>query len=476
MKKNIAFAIGILIMLSVSAWPQGIKKSLLAGTSWYPADPEELSRQIDYFLQNVKMDSLPTGLVSAIIVPHAGYVYSGQIAAYGYKLVQGKSFDQVVILSPSHRYGFEGCSIYLKGGYETPLGTAEVDEPLAKQISEATGFTYIARAHRDEHAVEIQVPFVQKVLPQAKIVPIVMGYPRKNTITSLANGLKKALAGKKALIIASTDLSHQLSKKDANARDQDTIAMIKDFKINTLIEKCERGENIMCGGGPVTTALLYAQNKATLEILKYADSSQVNRNESQVVGYLAAALVTNAPQKEFYLTEDEKKELLQLAHSTIELFVSENKIPEYKTKNTNLIEKKGAFVTLKKNGRLRGCIGFIEPRLPLYQSIMQTAIYAACRDARFLPVSQDELDELEVEISVLSPLQKISDPKLVMVGKHGLVIAKNGKKGLLLPQVPVENHWDQQTFLEQTCIKAGLPKDAWKTGADIFVFEAVIFH
>lgn len=232
----------------------------------------------------------------------------------------------------------------------------------------------------------------------------------------------------------------------------------------------------MCGGGPVTTALLYAQNKATLEILKYADSSQVNRNESQVVGYLAAALVTNAPQKEFYLTEDEKKELLQLAHSTIELFVSENKIPEYKTKNTNLIEKKGAFVTLKKNGRLRGCIGFIEPRLPLYQSIMQTAIYAACRDARFLPVSQDELDELEVEISVLSPLQKISDPKLVMVGKHGLVIAKNGKKGLLLPQVPVENHWDQQTFLEQTCIKAGLPKDAWKTGADIFVFEAVIFH
>jgi AmmeMemoRadiSam system protein B/AmmeMemoRadiSam system protein A len=474
MKKIIAFAIGILIMLSVSAWPQGIKKSILAGT-WYPADPEQLSRHIDYFLQNVKVDSLPKGLVSAIIVPHAGHVYSGQVAAYAYKLVQGKGFDTVVILSPSHRYGFEGCSIYLKGGYDTPLGTAEVDELLAEEISKATGFAYIAKAHQEEHAVEIQVPFVQKVLPHAKIVPVVMGYPRKNTIMSLTNGLKKVLAGKKTLIIASTDLSHQLSKKDANARDQDTIAMIKDFKISTLIKKCERGENIMCGGGPVITTLLYAQHKATVEILKYADSSQVNRDEESVVGYLAAALVANSPQEEFHLTKEEREELLQLARSTIELFVRENKIPEYKTENTKLIEKKGTFVTLKKHGRLRGCIGFIEPRLPLYQSIMQTAIYAACRDTRFLPVSQDELEELEVEISVLSPLRKISNPELVMVGKHGLVIAKDGKKGLLLPQVPVENNWDQQTFLERTCIKAGLPKDAWKTGADIFVFEAIIF-
>ena len=340
MKKIIAFAIGILIMLSVSAWPQGIKKSILAGT-WYPADPEQLSRHIDYFLQNVKVDSLPKGLVSAIIVPHAGHVYSGQVAAYAYKLVQGKGFDTVVILSPSHRYGFEGCSIYLKGGYETPLGTAEVDELLAEEISKATGFAYIAKAHQEEHAVEIQVPFVQKVLPHAKIVPVVMGYPRKNTIMSLTNGLKKVLAGKKTLIIASTDLSHQLSKKDANARDQDTIAMIKDFKISTLIKKCERGENIMCGGGPVITTLLYAQHKATVEILKYADSSQVNRDEESVVGYLAAALVANSPQEEFHLTKEEREELLQLARSTIELFVRENKIPEYKTENTKLIEKMG---------------------------------------------------------------------------------------------------------------------------------------
>jgi AmmeMemoRadiSam system protein B/AmmeMemoRadiSam system protein A len=476
MKKITVTSIGILFILSIFAWPQGIRKSVLAAKGWYDEDPDKLSRHIDYFLQNVKMDSVPTGEILAIIAPHAGHVFSGQVAAFAYRLVQDKDFDSVVILSPSHRYGFEGCSIYLKGGYETPLGIIKVDEPLADEISKATGFAYIANAHQEEHAVEIHLPFIQKVLPQAKIVPIVMGYPRKSTITSLTKGLKKALSGKKALIIASTDLSHFLPKKDAHTTDQKTIAQIKGFEIDTLIKKCERGENIMCGGGPVITSLLYVKNKATVEILKYADSSQVNRDEESVVGYLAAALIANSSQEEFYLTKEEKKELLQLARSTIELFVLENRIPEYNTENTKLIEKKGAFVTLKKNGRLRGCIGFIEPRFPLYQSIMQTAIYATCRDTRFPPVRKDELEELEVEISVLSPLQKISDPKLVKVGKHGLVIAKNGKKGLLLPQVPVENHWNQQTFLEQTCIKAGLQKDAWKTGADIFVFEAVIFH
>ena len=475
MKKIFVLVMGILLILSVSVWPQGIRKSLLAGT-WYNGDPEQLSRHIDSLLQNVEMHSLPKGEISAIIVPHAGYVYSGQVAAYAYKLIQSKGFDTAVILSPSHRYGFEGCSIYLTGGYETPLGTAGVDDTLAKQISRATGFAYIPRAHREEHAVEIQVPFIQKVLPQAKIVPIVMGYTRKNTILTLACGLKKALAGKNILIIASTDLSHFLPKKDAQITDQKTIAQIKGFEIDALIKKCERGENIMCGGGPVITTLLYAQNKATVEILKYADSSEVTRDEESVVGYVAAALVADSPPKEFQLTQEEKKELLQLAHSTIELYVQENKIPEYQTENAKFIEKKGAFVTLKKQGQLRGCIGFIEPLLPLYQCIMQTAVYAACRDTRFIPVSQDELGELEVEISVLSPLRKISNPKLVTIGKHGLVIAKDGKKGLLLPQVPVENHWDQQTFLERTCIKAGLPKDAWKTGADIFVFEAIIFH
>jgi AmmeMemoRadiSam system protein A len=194
------------------------------------------------------------------------------------------------------------------------------------------------------------------------------------------------------------------------------------------------------------------------------------------VGYVAAAVYTDRPPSGFSLNTQEKKELLRIANSALEMYVLENQVFNSLTDNPKLVSKKGAFVTLKKRGRLRGCIGFIEPVLPLHQTIIQAAIYAASRDVRFKPVQASELKDIEVEISVLTPLQKINDPKEVEVGKHGLVIAKGDQKGLLLPQVPVENRWSRRTFLEQTCLKAGLPRDAWRTGADMYVFEAIVFH
>jgi AmmeMemoRadiSam system protein B/AmmeMemoRadiSam system protein A len=475
MRKKIALLILLLLFFVSASLPQDLRRAQLAG-SWYPKNPEALSRLIDHFLQNVQMPDSPAGEVLAIIAPHAGYAFSGQVAAHAYRLIQRKNYEAVVILSPSHQFGFEGCSIYPKGGYETPFGIALVDASLAAEISKATGFGYIAKAHQAEHAVEIQVPFVQRVLPQAKIVPIVMGIPKKITILRLAEGLKKVLARKNVLVIASTDLSHFFTKEEANERDHKTIALIQDFKTNEIIRKCERGENIMCGGGPVAAALLYAKDNARVEILRYSDSSQISQDTTRVVGYLAAAIVSKPAQKGFHLSEQDRQELLELAYSTVKLYVMENKVPEYKPESANLLQNCGAFVTLNKQGQLRGCIGFIEPVLPLYQAVMQASIYAACRDSRFLPVSQDELDDLEVEISVLSPLKKIINPNLVTVGKHGLVIEKEGKRGLLLPQVAVEHNWTQETFLERVCLKAGLPKNAWRFGADLFVFEAIVFH
>ena len=475
MSKRIApLVFSFLFFASISVG-QDIRTAKLAG-SWYPKDPAALSRLLDHFLKNVRMPEVPDGEVLAIIAPHAGYPFSGQVAAYAYKLIQDKNYDSVVILSPSHQLGFDGCSIYPKGGYETPLGIASIDEPLAAELSKATGYGYIPQAHQAEHAVEIQVPFVQTVLPQAKIVPVVMGIPKKATILRLTEGLKKVLAQKNVLVIASTDLSHFFPKEEANERDNKTIALIQDFKTNELIRKCERGENIMCGGGPVATTLLFGKERSRVKILRYSDSSQVSQDTTRVVGYLAAALVSAPATKEFWLSEREKQELLKLAASTVSLFVRGEKIPEYKPASANLLEKCGAFVTLKKRGQLRGCIGFIEPVVPLYQAVMQAGIYAACRDSRFLPVSEDELDGLEVEISVLTPLKKIDNPNLVTVGKHGLVIEKGGKRGLLLPQVAVEHNWTRETFLERVSLKAGLPKDAWRFGADLYVFEAIVFE
>jgi AmmeMemoRadiSam system protein A len=156
--------------------------------------------------------------------------------------------------------------------------------------------------------------------------------------------------------------------------------------------------------------------------------------------------------------------------------VSRRAVIDDRTGNPKFLAPRGVFVTLKKRGELRGCIGYIEPVAPLAQAVIETAIYAATRDPRFPPVNAEEARDLEYEISVLTPLKEISDPDLVQVGRHGIVISRGGQKGVLLPQVPVENGWDRNTFLEEGCLKAGLPADAWKKGAKISVFEAIVFH
>jgi AmmeMemoRadiSam system protein B/AmmeMemoRadiSam system protein A len=469
------FLIGALAALSI--WAQGIRKSVCAG-SWYDKNPESLSRQLDRYLLQAESTAAKDAIVG-LIAPHAGYVYSGQIAAFAYRLIHGKDYETAIIIGTAHRHGFKGCSIYPKGGYETPFGVAKIDEALASEISEASGFKFIPEAHAGEHSVEMQVPFIQKVLPEVKIVPIVMGAPSEKTISSLAKAFEKTLSGKKALIIASTDLSHFFPKGKANAVDAETLALIEAMDTDTITKKMGRRENIMCGGGPVAAVLKYAKNigDAKVKTLKYADSSQVGGDEARVVGYMAAAVYAGrsvAPS--FSLSPDERQELLLIARETLDRYVRNKEIYQPETENPKFLDPKGAFVTLKKNGGLRGCIGFIEPVYPLHQTIVQATIYAASKDARFSPVSSTELENIELEISVLTPPQKIDDPREVKVGKHGLIIARGNLRGLLLPQVPVENSWSRLTFLQRTCQKAGLPKDAWKTGAEIYTFEAIVFH
>jgi hypothetical protein len=456
---------------------QGIREPVVAGF-FYDASPEALSQRIEGYLQSLGESPQIRGEILGLIVPHAGYVYSGRVAASAYRLIRGKDYEAVIIIGPSHHYPFRGCSIYPRGGYKTPLGVAQIDEALAAKLSQASGYGFIAEAHRQEHSIEVQVPFIQKTLPQAKIVPVVTGLPTQKTMITLASSLSKAIGSRKVLIVASTDLSHFFPKEKANQIDAQTISLIQSFKSHTIIRKLERRENIMCGGGPVVSLLLYAKDKkkAKVNIIRYADSSEAGSGEDRVVGYLAAAVLEESLPPEFALNLEEKQELLQLARSSIETFLLKEKILHYQPKNPKFLERKGAFVTLKKKGRLRGCIGFIRPYLPLYQTVIQAAIYAACKDQRFSPLSQPELRNIEIEISILSPLEKVDNPRLVEVGKHGLLICKGERDGLLLPQVPVENHWSRETFLQQACLKANLPPNAWKKGADIFIFEALVFH
>jgi AmmeMemoRadiSam system protein B/AmmeMemoRadiSam system protein A len=467
-----AFVLGL-------AAAEKIKPAAFAG-QFYESNPARLAAQVDWFVAHSGEAAQPKGKILAVIVPHAGYVYSGPTAAHAYALVRGRDYETVVIVGPSHRVGFEGCSIYPEGGFETPLGVARIDAPLAKAIGRASGFSFIPEAFAQEHSVEVQIPFIQRVLPQARIVPIVMGYQKKATVLALAAGLEKACAGKNVLIVASTDMSHYLPPKEGAALDAETISLVVSFKTETLLRKIEAGENILCGGGPVVAALLYARKKgpAKVEVLKHSNSADGGAPADSVVGYMAAAVVSEAdpPSEDASLTRDERAQLLALARSAVSEYVGRGILVDPPSGYTKFLTPRGVFVTIEKRGELRGCIGFMEPIAPLGQAVVRAAVYAATEDPRFPPVTAGEIKDLSFEISVLTPLKEISNPGLVQVGRHGILISRDGRQGVLLPQVPVENGWDRETFLDEGCLKAGLPPDAWKKGARIFVFEAIVFH
>ena len=476
------FFMTCLFALFIFAGPlagQGIRRAVWAG-QFYEASADRLSRQVEELLSGIEPAHAPPAGLAALIVPHAGYVYSGAVAAHAYRLVQGLDIDTVVVIGVAHRVGFKGASIYLKGGYATPLGVVKVDEDKTAALAQATGFGFVPEAHREEHSIEVQVPFIQKALPQSKIVPVLMGLPTKESMQVLAQALSGILAKTKSLVIVSTDMSHFLSKKQANALDAETITLLKTQNLDSLIEHILDHDNRMCGGGGVVTALLLARQlgQSRVEILKYADSSDSGGDARQVVGYLSAAVFVDKdkPAGAGALARAEQKELLNMARTAVAHMVRDSRIWEAAPQHPDLQIPAGAFVTLKKAGRLRGCIGFTEPVGPLYKTVILAAIYAATRDNRFPPVAESELDALDIEISVLSPAHTISDPGRIEVGVHGLIISQGERRGLLLPQVPVENNWDRQTFLQQACLKAGLPRDAWKTGAEIRVFTAQVFH
>ncbi len=475
MKKILVVLAAVTAAALVQAAGQGVKPAAFAG-AFYPADPARLAADVGEFLSAARPAAPPSGKICALIAPHAGYVYSGRTAAAAYALVAGRTVDTVVIIGPSHHVAFEGCSVWPDGGFETPLGIARVDAALAAEITRAGRFRFRADAFAEEHSVEVQVPFVQKALPGAAIVPIIMGNPTRPTIRTLAGALAKTCLPKNVLVVASTDLSHFLPKAEAQATDGRTAALIRAMDTETIIRKTEAGDNIMCGGGPVAAVLLLAEKagRPRVEILSRTDSSS---SGGPVVGYLAAAVFAgeNPEPEEFSLTPAEKLELLRLARAAVAASAGRQALTGDRSGNPKFEAPRGVFVTLRKNGELRGCIGFAEPVAPLVQAVVQAAVYAATEDPRFPPVKPAELKDIKVEVSVLTPLREIVDARKVEVGRHGLVVSRGERRGLLLPQVPVENGWDRETFLEQASLKAGLPPDAWRRGAKLFVFEAIVF-
>jgi MEMO1 family protein len=469
-----------------------IRPSAVAG-SWYPDDPDELAALVDGMLASVRpVDGEPIGL----IVPHAGYAYSGPVAAPGFKQLEGVEYDVAVIIAADHQEPLSApISVWAEGGFETPLGVVPVDVELAQALVEADPLiTFDPAAHEGEHPIEIELPFLRQVCPGCRIVPVLMGADDEETVQTLTDALLAALPGRRAVVIASSDLSHYPTYDDAHRVDGATLAAIEAFDPvrvrETIDEVMAAGvSNLVtcaCGEGPILVTMRVARGLGaeTATVLLYANSGDSPRSgggpngtlpqgdQGRVVGYGAVMFWRYEPPD---LTEAQQEELLSLARATIETHLEGGATPDYEADDPLLTRRAGAFVTLKESGQLRGCIGHTWADQPLYQVVQETAMSAATGDPRFPPLTLEELDDITIEISILSPFRRVTDVEQIQVGVHGLMIFAGGGRGLLLPQVPVENGWDRETFLEELCRKANLPAGCWREGATLYAFTAVVF-
>lgn len=461
-----------------------VRKSVIAGT-WYPGNPETLKKEIRRYLGKASPE-VPSGTLKGLVVPHAGYIYSGWVAAYAYKLLESNPYRRIIIVAPSHHAYFQGASVYTPGGYETPLGIAPLDKELIEELLKTSPVVKdLPEAHLKEHSLEIQLPFLQVVLENNFLLtPIIMGLQTYETCEALGKALSTVLKDKKdALLIASSDLSHYHSEKDAHLLDKRAADRIASFDPVGLFEDIKNGRCEACGAGPIISVMIACRelgaSKAT--ILKYATSADVTGDRSAVVGYLAAAFIDNPGHGkkvgvDLGLSEEEKKTLKELAYNTIKAKLEGKPLPTIQNPKGKLLERRGAFVTIHKNGQLRGCIGYVEGLRPLWETVRDMAIQAAFHDPRFPPLSAAELPFIDIEISVLTPLERLKDISDIEIGKHGLVVRRGFYSGLLLPQVAAEYGWSRETFLEWTCRKAGLPPDAWKSNdTEIYIFSADVF-
>lgn len=503
MGRRFRFVVGLFV-LAVSfsgsyAAEQIVRAAGVAG-SFYPADPKDLARTIDTLLAHNTVPRIPGPLV-ALVCPHASYAFTGPVAAACFAQLKGRKYTRVIVIAPSHFANFPFASIYNGDAYATPLGNVPVDQDFRAELARlSTDIKISDQGHApvgkfSEHSLEVQLPWLQRTLGQFKLVPIVMGVQNYAMDRAVGHALARALLAESAdsrantLILISSDLSHFHTYDYANNIDRQTLGGIKDWDYLSLAHNFaawERGVETWeaCGGGPIVAGMIAAEGLGAThaQILKYANSGDTTSDKSSVVGYGAVAISRPAAagvtqELGFSLNERDREALLKIARSSVESVVRDQKI--YWVAQTNLPhleEARGAFVTLKEHGKLRGCIGYTTPMKSLAKTVRDVAGDAALEDSRFTPVTTQELPGLEYEISVMSPLRRVLDIHDIKVGRNGLIVKQGETEGILLPQVPLEQHWDRDTFLKETCLKAGLPPDAWKDDAtDIFMFTAVVF-
>jgi len=467
---------------------------------FYPYSSRELNATVRSLLGQASVPDVK-GDVVGIWVPHAGYEYSGRIAANAFRMVEGGRYDAVLLIGPSHYADFQGAAVADWDSLGTPLGNIAVDRDLVRSLASASrSIRVLADADREEHSLEVELPFVQTVLPGTPVVTMLVRDMPHGECSSLAEAITASVGGKRVLLVASSDMSHFPDYRDACETDRralEAVAAYDTRKILKLERELPAGgvpnlACVFCGSGALVTVMLAAKalGADAARLLPYANSGDAGGNRDRVVGYGAAAFVktrsdvnskggNSMKAEEIQFSPDEKKKLFKVARESIMAALAGERPHEFDVTEPNLQLKRGVFVTLNHGERLRGCIGHFEPDMPLFEIVSQMAIAAATQDYRFFnnPVTGPEMKSIRIKISILSPLRKIQSIEEIEIGRHGIWVRMGGRSGTYLPEVATEMGWDRIQFLESCCEeKAGLPADAWKNGADIYIYSSQVLE
>jgi MEMO1 family protein len=428
-----------------------IRPAAVAG-SFYPDDKNELKKQISTFFDNVNSKNYSN--LRAIIVPHAGIIYSGQTAAYAFKELENKNIKKVILIGPAHQEYLDKFGLSHSDIWETPLGDIEIDMEKVNKLESNSEFIFADSAINQEHSLEVQLPFLQTILKNNwQLIPIIAGQVSEEEINSAAKTISK-LIDEETILVISTDLSHYHLKKEANEIDQKCLDSIENLEFDPECEAC----------GEIPLKLVFAIGKEMAwqsEILNYSDSGDISGDE-EVVGYVSAVLTgeTKSSLDKNEYSQEEREYLLKLARDTIEYsFENDGKLMPLQNIPDKFKEKRGVFVTLHKENKLRGCIGYIEAIEEIYKAVQSNALSASFNDNRFDPLEKNELKDCEIEISILTVPQK-TELKKIQENVDGVILKQNNNRATYLPQV-----WDGVAgpgeFYGSLCIKAGLQADCY---------------
>jgi len=470
------------------------KQSKLAG-SWYPSDKNELLK----YVSSSEHPSQQISHIPLIIVPHAGYIYSAHVAAKAYSAIASYKPDIIVIIGPSHYEYFTGFALPVYDAIKTPLGVVTVEQKVIHTLSQNNTFTFNNNAFEPEHSIEIQLPFIQHYFPGIPILPVLAGNVTIQQARQAAMQLLPAIAHyKKPLFVISSDFTHHGQRfsyapyyklqpdkrmEDIKRDDMKAIDYILSKNTEKFYNYCQSTGITICGHNAIVLGLLLLSKVYTKELVAYSTSASITNDYDNTVSYAAVVITgeintistSTLGDSSCNISSEDKKFLLSLARQSIETMLKNKTLVEYKgTIPEHCKQNAGAFVTLTINGNLRGCIGYIDPVKPLYQTVIECAAHAAFEDPRFKPLTKDEYKKIHIEISVLSPYKPIASLDELRLGTDGLIVVKGNRRGVLLPQVATEYCLTKQQFFQHTCEKAGIYPFEYDS-VTMYTFTAAIF-